>query len=506
MDIFLTIKYVEAGIQPQPEVIIWGEGGEEVKEYLENLKNKIKEDKAFSDSEKFDLKLEEKAWKEKVNGDLNVVLFGIVLFERSGAPHIDRGKIEHIFEKGCPVCIILEEIKTSLLIDILKDFPKVAGIFNKEKLLSDYEDLGKFISILKDRIRISLPEESTFGRKPVEWKVKRIESEEGGEPLLFLSFFMDTRMRKFMESVSAIAAALKEQMKKITETLKNYSINKEGIDKWYTGITENKDKEKYSRFNEFFLQASKEKIGLRPYHVLLLGESGTGKSFLVRMLTRFLYEKDENSEPVYFNCSTFSKEILDVELFGGVKGTFTDSKTKPGVFLKNIGDIIFLDEIGDLPTGTQQQLLVYLEDFVFRPVGWYIRENIFSPTIVIAATNRNLQSLIREGKFREDLYYRFKIRLKVPPLRERKDDVKMLVSFLLQDPYINPDRRVRYISYRAIQILMEYPYEEGNFRELETILKNSVEICLTEELIKKDEITLKEIHILKAIERMRKEV
>ena len=138
---------------------------------------------------------------------------------------------------------------------------------------------------------------------------------------------------------------------------------------------------------------------------------------------------------------------------------------------------MFLDEIGDAPAEIQAKLLLYLDNCGFEPRGWPYADGVHSPAYVVAATNRDLKARVADGSFRSDLYYRFRHRLVVPPLRSRRSDLRVLIDFALQDPSINSltptGRQVERIHIEAIEKLERYEFP-GNFRELEDILARAV--------------------------------
>jgi transcriptional regulator with GAF, ATPase, and Fis domain len=137
------------------------------------------------------------------------------------------------------------------------------------------------------------------------------------------------------------------------------------------------------------------------------------------------------------------------------------------------GGVVFLDEIGDLPPEIQAKFLVYLDNFEFEPDGWRYGWKIHSPAFVIAATNKDLKTEVERGNFRRDLYHRFTHKLTVPPLRERRNDIRALIDFVLQSPEINRNNSIKEISLSALTRLEEYSFP-GNFRELEGILSKAI--------------------------------
>jgi transcriptional regulator with PAS, ATPase and Fis domain len=239
------------------------------------------------------------------------------------------------------------------------------------------------------------------------------------------------------------------------------------------------------------LQESRFKEDPIAPHLLLLGETGTGKSLLARWLHRMRFEKvrDKKEERVQalfqdLNCGGLSPKLIDSELFGGVAGAWTSlTNNTPGKIFCACQGTLFLDEIGELPLSTQAVLLKFLDDGEYYPVGGH-GEKLYIPTTVIAATNQPVEQLIAQGKFRRDLYERFRFRIRLPSLRERMDHFDHLVDFVLQNPSVNREtdgrRDVQAVSVRALDRLRRHPWP-GNFRELEQVLWRAVSHARQEE-------------------------
>ncbi|MCK5708188.1 MAG: sigma 54-interacting transcriptional regulator [Candidatus Aureabacteria bacterium] len=205
--------------------------------------------------------------------------------------------------------------------------------------------------------------------------------------------------------------------------------------------------------------------------VLILGESGTGKELVASAIH---YNSLRAKKPfVKVSCAALSESILESEIFGHEKGAFTGAATqRKGRFeLANKGTI-FLDEIGDIPLSTQIKLLRVLQEKEFERVGG--TQSIKIDVRVIAATNRNLEKLIKEGRFREDLYYRLHVfPINIPPLRERKTDILLLANYFIGKYSKENQKNIRRISTPAIDMLMSYHWP-GNVRELENGIERAV--------------------------------
>ena len=213
-----------------------------------------------------------------------------------------------------------------------------------------------------------------------------------------------------------------------------------------------------------------EKVSAHEYPVLVLGESGTGKELIARSLHMLGPRKDGPFVPV--DCSSLVPTLIESELFGYVKGAFTGAmQSKKGLLEAANGGTLFLDEIGDMPTDLQARLLRALQEREVKPVGSTERRRI--DVRIVAATNRDLESAIRSGTFRQDLYFRLNVvQIKLPPLRDRKTDIPLLVTAFLEK-YTPADEPVRTISSDTMRRLMTHDWP-GNVRELENAIERAV--------------------------------
>lgn len=210
--------------------------------------------------------------------------------------------------------------------------------------------------------------------------------------------------------------------------------------------------------------------------VLLTGETGTGKELVASAIT---YNSPRASRPfIKVNCAAFAEGVLESELFGHERGAFTGAAaTRVGRFELADQGTIFLDEIGDVSPNTQIKLLRILQEREFERVGGNETRKV--DVRVIAATNRSLRRLVDEGRFREDLYYRLNVvHIDLPPLRERKEDIPLLVSFFINKLNDEKGYMCRGITRDAMQVLMEYPWP-GNVRELENALEAGMALTET---------------------------
>ena len=213
--------------------------------------------------------------------------------------------------------------------------------------------------------------------------------------------------------------------------------------------------------------------------VLLRGETGTGKELVARAIHFNSVRADNPFIPL--NCAALSENLAGSELFGHVKGSFTGAfRDRRGIFEMAEGGTIFLDEIGDIGLGLQQVLLRVLEDGEIQPVGSTERKKV--SVRIIAATNRNLEQLVREGKFREDLYYRINVvAVDLPPLRERREDIGVLARHFLHKYTVESGKQLRGISPEALALLEAAPWP-GNVRELENVIERAVLLADDDEI------------------------
>jgi len=225
------------------------------------------------------------------------------------------------------------------------------------------------------------------------------------------------------------------------------------------------------------------KASLSRGNVIILGETGTGKE----LVARAIHEKSRwvNRPFVTVNCSALTETLLESELFGHVKGAFTGALShKKGLFEEANGGTLFLDEVGDISLAMQVKLLRAIQEGEIRPVG--ASENQRVDVRVIAATHRNLEQDKAQGRFREDLYYRLKVFwVEVPPLRERKEDLPLLIQHFIARSIKKNECRVTSISEEAMRALAIYAWP-GNIRELENAIERAVAMSKNQVLFLED--------------------
>ncbi|MFA6810088.1 MAG: sigma 54-interacting transcriptional regulator [Desulfoplanes sp.] len=217
-------------------------------------------------------------------------------------------------------------------------------------------------------------------------------------------------------------------------------------------------------------------IAKNPATVLLCGESGTGKELFAKAIHNLSSRK--SGPLISVNCGALPANLLESELFGYKAGAFTDAKKdKPGRFQLAEGGTIFLDEIGDIPLSLQVKLLRVLQEKTFEPLG--ATRSISADVRIIAATNKNLMDQVKAERFRLDLYYRLNVvQLELPPLRERLEDLPLLIDHFIQRLNLLQNKDIQGVSEDVLALLMRCDYP-GNIRELENILEYAFILCNT---------------------------
>jgi formate hydrogenlyase transcriptional activator len=211
--------------------------------------------------------------------------------------------------------------------------------------------------------------------------------------------------------------------------------------------------------------------------VLVTGETGTGKELVARAIHR--RSRRSSRAFVSVNCAAIPRDLIASELFGHEKGSFTGAlQRRLGRFELAEGGTIFLDEVGELPAGTQIALLRVLQEHEFERVGG--TRPIQTNVRVVAATNRNLQAAIAAGTFRSDLFYRLNVfPIEIPPLRERREDIPVLIAHFIHRYARNAGKNIRGIEKISLDLLQSYSWP-GNIRELQNVIERSVIMCETE--------------------------
>ncbi len=215
-------------------------------------------------------------------------------------------------------------------------------------------------------------------------------------------------------------------------------------------------------------------VSASPATTLILGESGTGKELFARAIHNLSPRKD--GPFVAVNCGALPDNLLESELFGYKAGAFTDARTdKPGRLELAEGGTLLLDEVGDLPGNLQVKLLRFLQERTFEPLGSV--EPVEANVRIVAATNRDLEARVADGRFRQDLYYRLNVvTMNLPSLSERRDDIPLLVDHFVDEFNILSGKAVKGVSEDVMQLLIRHDYQ-GNVRELENIIEYAFILC-----------------------------
>jgi len=222
-----------------------------------------------------------------------------------------------------------------------------------------------------------------------------------------------------------------------------------------------------------------EKVMPTRSSILLTGESGTGKGLIAEIVHSNSQRKDKPF--ISINCSAIPENLLESELFGYRKGAFTGAASdKKGLIAMADEGTLFLDEIGDMPMGLQAKVLKVLETGDVLPLGETKSKHV--DIRLIAATNKNIEEQIRKGLFREDLYYRLNvIEVKIPSLRERKEDISVLTQHFIEKYGRENNKKVTGVTDEAMEVLMQYPWP-GNIRELRNVIERAVVLSGTEKI------------------------
>ncbi len=222
-----------------------------------------------------------------------------------------------------------------------------------------------------------------------------------------------------------------------------------------------------------------ERVAPSKANVLIIGESGTGKE----LIAKAIHERSPRAEKpfVTVNCNAIPENLLESEMFGHVRGSFTGAiANKPGLVEKAHTGTLFLDEVGEIPLSIQAKLLRFLQEREFRRVGG--NEDKRVDVRVITATNRDLEAELEAGSFRQDLYYRLNvIRIRVPPLVEREEDIPLLINHFLTKFTGEQNKKITKVSSLALRVLSDYHYP-GNVRELENIIERCVTLEQSDQL------------------------
>lgn len=328
----------------------------------------------------------------------------------------------------------------------------------------------------------SIPREEAIGRRCCEvFRASMCETEcalrrtmDSGAPVINKSaFIVDATGRRIPVSVST--ALLRDETGEIVggvETFRDLSLvedlRKEIEQRYELGDMVSRSASMRTLFDILPQVASSGAA------VVIEGETGTGKEVLARAIHHL--SPRQNKPFVALNCGALPDTLLESELFGYKAGAFTGAgKDKPGRFALAEGGTLFLDEIGDVSPALQVRLLRVLQERTYEPLGG--TSSVVADVRIIAATNKNLEELVKEGRFRQDLYYRINVvRLELPPLRRRKEDIPLLTEHFIRRLNQRQGRAIESVAPGAMALLMAHDYP-GNIRELENAIEYAFALC-----------------------------
>ena len=324
------------------------------------------------------------------------------------------------------------------------------------RISADNEFLGSVIAYSYFEAEIS-PEAKSRAKKT--WETSGLDSEELSRALGHFKVLTEAQRKYFYELVDLVSQEIVTFHTEITKREDRINALNSQLGTRYSYdsmIGKSKPMQE--------LYGLLDKIRNSESTVLIQGENGTGKELIARAIHYNSPRKD--SQFVTVNCSAFNENLLDSELFGHVKGSFTGAiKDKKGLFEAADKGTLFLDEIGDMPPSMQVKLLRVIQEGTLTPVGGLEPRKV--DVRVVAATNKDLKEMVEDGTFREDLYYRINvINLVVPPLRDRKEDIMVLVDHFLSRGCKEKNIPIKQFAKRTLEKAFDYPWP-GNIRELE---------------------------------------
>ncbi len=363
------------------------------------------------------------------------------------------------------------ENQTHIILDSIAD-----GVFtvNLEWKITSFNRAAEEITGIKKNEAIGRYCWEVFRASICEQGCLLRKSIETGYPFVNQSIFIvNSEGERIPVSIST--ALLKDNKGKIiggVETFRDLSeveeLRKQLADKHTFHDIISKNKEMKRLFGMLELIAESDAT------VLIEGESGTGKELFAKAIHSVSNRR--KGPLITINCSSIPDTLLESELFGYKAGAFTDAKKdKPGRLALAEGGTLFIDEIGDVSQLLQAKLLRVLQDKVYEPLG--STSSLKANVRIVAATNKNLEKLVKNGAFRDDLYYRVNVvKLLLPPLRKRKEDIPLLAEHFIRKFNRLNDRKIQGISPEALSILMSHDFP-GNIRELENIIEYASLVC-----------------------------
>lgn len=363
------------------------------------------------------------------------------------------------------------EDQTEIILDSIAD-----GVFTVDSdwRVTSFNRAAEQITGINKQEAIGRPCWEVFRASICEERCSLSHTMRSGEPVLNQSIFI-VNSQGDRVPISISTAILRDKLGKViggAETFRDLSVV-EALRKELSGKHSfmdiiSKNKEMQRLFGMLRLISESDAT------VLLEGESGTGKELFAHAIHSLSSRK--KGPMVTINCAALPDTLLESELFGYKAGAFTDAKKdKPGRLALAEGGTVFLDEIGDISPALQVRLLRVLQDRVYEPLGG--TEALKADVRIIAATNKELDSLLRAGSFRQDLYYRINvIKLTLPPLRERKEDITLLIEHFIRKFNRLSGKEIQGLSPEAMPILLAHDFP-GNIRELENIVEYATVVC-----------------------------
>ncbi|MEZ7890119.1 MAG: sigma 54-interacting transcriptional regulator [Candidatus Wallbacteria bacterium] len=461
---------------------------------------------------------------KKFDGDFSDALkdhdIGFIIYDISNADNAILEKFYKIIDKKYksmqnfpPVIFAVSEFKIKMLEEQVIDanYPKFYGLFQIDEIIDPAKN-EKLVELIKNYLDNLENSENIF-KIGSECKIEITSVKELNEfyrKNKFSSLFIGKNRYELLRLRNEL---IKLNMSKLFETMK-LELGKNECYKENSQVKLLRDMEdKNFKVPEYFTRKNKIWNG---FSILIKGETGTGKSLVVDWIKEFLNKMCSFKKPMDvkgLNCSNYTAELFDSAFFGCLDKSATDVSRKTGIVLNSIGNIMFLDEVGQLLPQCQAKLLIYLQNYEISPLG-YSGNALYIPNFVVAATNEaidpknDLNDEDRKneknsfGNFREDLYHRFKFKLEILPLRKRREDLKILIDYVMQNPEINPlvkvedKHKLEFLKNQDYELiadddeymfnyaicgilpdalgkLLGYDYP-GNFRELELVLREAV--------------------------------
>jgi hypothetical protein len=374
----------------------------------------------------------------------------VVIWDKHDIKAIEKiSRERHKFLRGFFIKDEIEAFPSQLietLTNISTELSFIADLRRKSEEVKDkgeYIEIGKYVKIGKDSRKL----EDYFSSPR------------------FTSLFIDRPMLQMMSRLARIL----EDMQPALQKLENHYENPVG------SIIKNSGLNATNGFDKTVVDDLSRLMVSQPLQIepiLLTGETGVGKTLIARWIHEQAKQSGLKGTFQEINSSGLSQTLLESELFGHVKGSFTDAKQdKPGKALLALGGVLFLDEIGDMPLDIQPRVMKFIEEKTFTPEGWYGVTPFYTPMLVVAATNKDLGAEVAGGRFRKDFYARLRHRVQIPSIEERKASLNAIIDFILQNPMVSGQGKIKYISRDALGKFKLIKYEE-NFRGLERIVRD----------------------------------